>query len=207
MYAVLMSQGGTNDPRRTGAKAVSWTTCRSITGILVEHHYLGPSKRGTAWQDEYGVIIVARPTSRRLPGHWLELLRWCIVSHEKNAGSRQWAAFVRALRTAFPEITTIISYSDPSVGHTGALYRACNWWWAPTWHRLRPPPTGNGMWTTGEVQSVKDRWIFPLQCDPDRVRLLVAEDASILRRWPWAEYREPGGVPFKLARTALEPKP
>jgi hypothetical protein len=96
-----------------------------------------------------------------------------------------------------------VSYSDPSVGHTGALYRACNWWWAPTWHRLRPPPSGNGSWSDGRVQSVKDRWIFPLRPDPDRAGVLLVKDASLLRAMPLARYVEPGGVPFRtLARAA-----
>lgn len=94
-------------------------------------------------------------------------------------------------------VTTVVSYSDPSVGHTGALYRACNWWWAPTWHRLRPPPTGNGKWTTQQAQSVKDRWVFPLAPDAERAALLLVRDTSILRRWPFVVYREPGGVPYK----------
>lgn len=176
---------------------MSWTSCRSITGMLAEHHYLGPVDRGVAWQDQFGAIIVASPTARRLPGHWLELVRWCLVRRVPNDGSQQWAAFVRALRTLRPDVTTIVSYSDPSQGHTGALYRACNWWWAPTWHRLRPPPTGNGAWTEGKQESVKDRWVFPLAPDAARPIILRAQDNAILRRWPWAEYREPGGVSFK----------
>ena len=79
----------------------------------------------------------------------------------------------------------------------GALYRACNWWWAPTWHRLRPPPTGNGTWSEGRQEAVKDRWVFPLAPDAERAAILRAQDEAILRKWPWAEYREPGGVPFK----------
>jgi len=176
---------------------MTWTTCRSITGMLVEHHYLGPIDRGVAWRDQYGCIVVASPTARHLPKHWLELVRWCLVRGVKNDGTRQWAAFVRALRRVRPDVTTIVSYSDPSQGHTGALYRACNWWWAPTWHRLRPPPTGNGSWTAGQQESVKDRWIFPLAPDAERPILLRVQDDSILRRMPWMEYREPGGVPFK----------
>lgn len=149
-----------------------------------------------AWHDERGVIIVAAPTARRLPPEWLELVRWCIVSREKNGGSQQWAAFVRAVRKARPETTTIVSYSDPSQGHTGALYRACNWIWAPTWHRLRPPPTGNGAWQANKRQSVKDRWIFCLRPDVRRLSILKVQDASILKRFPWALYAEPRGVPF-----------
>jgi len=176
---------------------MAWCLPRSVAHVLAEHHYLGPSKRGIAWEDDAGVIILATPTSRRLPLHWLELVRWCIVSREKNAGSRQWAALARGVRKARPDATTIISYSDPSHGHTGALYRACNWWWAPTWHRLRPPPTGNGSWKSGGQQAVKDRWVFALKPDAERTSLLRVHDEAILRRWPWAEYGEPGGASYR----------
>lgn len=177
---------------------MTWATTERVAGFLREHHYLGPIRRGVAWQDDYGVIVVTSPTSRRLPTSWLELARWCITSKEKNAGSRQWAAFSRALRELRTDATTIVSYSDPSVGHTGALYRACNWLWAPTWHRLRPPPTGNGRWKEGGTQSVKDRWVFCLRQDEGRSAILRIADDAVLKRFPWSAYQEPGGVPYKL---------
>lgn len=169
----------------------------SVAALLSANHYLGAARRGLAFQDAAGVIVVASPTARGVPNHWLELSRWCLIGRVKNAGSSQWAAFIRALRIERPDVTTIVSYSDPSAGHDGALYRACNWWWAPTWHRLRPPPSGNGSWQTGKIQSVKDRWIFPVRRDPDRATVLVARDASILRKYPLARYVEPGGVPYR----------
>jgi hypothetical protein len=174
-----------------------WCPPKHVLRILAEKHYLGPIDRGAAWIDEFGCIVIAAPTARRLPTTWLELARWCLFG-TKNGGSQQWAAFVRAFKKARPDVTTIVSYSDPNAGHTGALYRACNWWWAPTWHRLRPPPTGNGSWTEGSQESVKDRWIFALRTESGRPAILRVNDESILRRWPWAEYREPGGVPWKL---------
>jgi hypothetical protein len=175
---------------------MTWVSCRSVVGTLVEKHYLGAIDRGVAWQDEFGVIVVAAPTARHLPQNWLELVRWCLIRNEKNDGSRQWAIFVRALKKANSKATTIVSYSDPSRGHSGALYRACNWYWAPTWHRLRPPPTGNGSWGD-KKESVKDRWIFSLRPDPVRIKVLTVKDESILRRWPNLKYREPGGVSYK----------
>jgi hypothetical protein len=185
------------DGAAIGGGGMSWTQCERVAPILAEHHYLGPIRRGVAWHDRFGVIVVGTPTSRRLPSNWLELVRWCIVSREKNGGSQQWAAFSRALRKLRSDCTTIVSYSDPSQGHTGALYRACNWRWAPTWHRLRPPPTGNGKWQTDTAQSVKDRWVYPLTPDPARAELLLVKDDAILRAEPLARYVEPGGVPFK----------
>ena len=135
----------------------------TVRHYLDELHYLGSTGRGFAWSDEYGVLVLAKPTSRRLPqdGTWLELVRWCLTG-ERNGGSRQWARVVRWLRAERPDVTTVVSYSDPGVGHTGALYKACNWTWAPTWHRLFPPPSGNGSWADGEPQSVKDRWVYEL---------------------------------------------
>jgi hypothetical protein len=185
-----------------------WGPAIEQAGFLGRHHYLGRTDRGLAYRDESGVMVVASATSRRLPARWLELTRWCIVDDRQNAGSRQWGRFVRALRRERPEITTLVSYSDPSVGHDGALYRACNWWWAPTWHRLRPPPSGNGSWAGGLAESVKDRWVYPLGPDPERVQLLIAQDEAVLRRWPWAAYREPGGADHKefLRQIGRRPK-
>jgi len=168
-----------------------------VNDVLAARHYLGPTSRGWGWEDSFGVLVVAAPTSRRLPSEWLELTRWCLYG-EKNGGSRQFARARRWIANRFPRATTIVSYSDPSAGHTGALYRACGWLWAPTWHRLRPPPTGHGSWIAGKQESVKDRWVYPLRADPERVSILMMQDESLLRRWPAALYREPGGVPFRL---------
>lgn len=151
--------------------------------MLQRLHYLGPVSRGFAWSDEFGVLVLAKPTSRRLPqdGTWLELVRWCLLG-VRNGGSQQWRRVVSALREDLPWVTTVVSYSDPSAGHTGALYKACNWKWRPTWHRLRPPPSGNGRWKSGEAQAVKDRWIYELKPDAGRAMVLSIKDESIARR-------------------------
>lgn len=157
--------------------------------VLVGRHYLGPTRKAAfALRDEHGVIIFARPRGRHVPNSWLEVVRWCLLD---GKGSEQWRDAVPFLRQEFPDCTTIISYSDPSVGHTGALYRACNWLWAPTWHRLRPPPTGNGSWSEDKAQAVKDRWIYPLREDAARAGALSLKDDSVERVMPWAAYREP----------------
>jgi hypothetical protein len=150
----------------------------AVAAFLDAHHYLGRARRGFAWSDEFGVLVLANPTSRHLPTDWLELIRWCLVG-TPNGGSQQWARVSRWLRAERPEVTTVISYSDPSAGHTGALYKACNWRRAPTWHRLRPPPTGNGAWPGGPQQAVKDRWVFPLRSDPRRASVLAIRDSAL----------------------------
>lgn len=161
-----------------------------VNVLLATRHYLGPVDRGDAYRDQYGVMVFGNPNSRRLPhDRWLELLRWCVTG-EPGSGTRQWAQATRWLRKEYPHITTVVSYSDPSVGHNGALYRASNWRWAPTWHRLRTPPTGNGDWGTG-AQAAKDRWVFLLLPDAEREELLAVEDEALMKRMPWASYTEP----------------
>lgn len=140
------------------------------------------------WRDGRAVaaMVWSRPTSRRLPadGSWLELSRWLLTPEAGgNAGSRMHAWLVRWLRSTRPTVTTLVSYSDRSAGHTGALYRACNWVWRPTWHRLRVPPTRGGSWDGGAtVQEPKDRWVFYLRPDSRREALLQITDQAALRR-------------------------
>lgn len=182
-----------------------WRPAIETSQFLARHHYLGPTARGLAYQDDAGVIVAAPATSRRLPNRWLEITRWCILDRSPNAGTRQWSRFLKALRAGDHGFsTTLISYSDPSVGHSGGLYRACSWWWAPTWHRLRPPPSGNGSWDGDQLESVKDRWVFALAPDPQRPELLTAQDEAVLSRYPWARYREPGGADWRAFRALAE---
>lgn len=164
--------------------------------LLKHNHYLGPTKKGTAYMDDGGVIVFSSPTSRRLPREWVEISRWCIINRDKNAGSKQWGRFIREFKKLYPKVTTLVSYSDPSQGHTGALYRACNWVWAPTWLRIRPPPSGNGKWSN-KNESVKDRWVFIINKDINRKEVLKIKDTAILRRNPGLIFTEPNGVKYE----------
>lgn len=164
-----------------------------VNPLLRARHYLGPMEAGTTKLVLVGRLdgeIVAGqiwrlPTSRRLPsdGTWLELSRWVLTPEGgKNLGSRMHGFAVRWIRANRPEVTTLVSYSDPSVGHTGALYRASNWLWRPTWHVLRPPPTRGGSWNGVDVQEPKERWAFPVRPDPRFDELLALSDESLVRR-------------------------
>ncbi len=152
-------------------------------------HYLGSrgARARLTYADNHGLIVFSGPASRRLPREWLELSRWCIA--DTGSGSQQWRACVAWLRER-TEATTIVSYSDPSVGHTGALYRACNWVWAPVWHVLREPPTGCGT-RAGKAQRAKHRWVYLLKPDTERAAVLRLCDESLARRFPWVGYSEP----------------
>ncbi len=164
--------------------------------LLNSSHYLGAkgARSRFIFNDERGAIVFSSPSSRRLPTDWLELSRWCIVD---GKGSQQWRACLEALRAEYPNVTTIVSYSDPTQGHTGALYRACNWLWAPVWHELRPPPTGAGI-RGGKRQAAKSRWVYLLKPDSRRGEALRLRDPSLAKRFPFASYEEPAwrrGVP------------
>ena len=156
--------------------------------VLDGNHYLGSkgARPRLTYEASGCVMVFSGPSSRRLPTDWLELSRWCIVD---GVGSQHWARALAWLRQQ-TEATTVVSYSDPSVGHDGALYRACGWEWAPTWHVLRPPPSGNGV-RGGKAQAVKHRWVFLLRPDDRRAEALTMRDPSLARRFPDAGYREP----------------
>lgn len=172
---------------------VEWRagTLREANRLLPGNHYLGPARGaqlvfvGMAGRHVVATQVWRNPSSRNLPadGTWFELSRWCLTpAAGKNAGSRNHAAVLPLLKQMGAH--TLVSYSDPAAGHTGALYRACNWIWAPTWLRLRPPPTGNGSWgVEGNREAVKDRWVFHVtKQDPARAALVVT-DQGALRYW------------------------
>lgn len=161
-------------------------TIDEANAVLREHHYLGPADWGTlvicqwAAGEVVGAMVWRHPTSRRLPsdGSWLELSRWCLTpAGGANAGSRMHRYSVRLIRERLPAVTTLVSYSDPSVGHTGSLYRACNWAWRPTWLQLKPPPSGGGSWDGRTQQAPKARWIFALRRDARRESFLHLDPA------------------------------
>ena len=148
-----------------------------VNWLLSAEHYLGPAS-SASWccagfvDDTLVAAMVYRwPTARMLPndGTWLELSRWCLTPEcGRNAGSRmmRWAA--SQLRRAMPATQTLVSYSDPGHGHTGALYRASGWTSSPTHHQERLAangvgyPSGHGSWDGLTIQKPKHRWLYPL---------------------------------------------
>jgi hypothetical protein len=152
-------------------------TASEVNPLLASEHYLGtiPSGRVSfaGWVDDELVAcqVYRWPTARMLPsdGSWLELSRWCLTpTAGKNAGSRMMRWVVRWLRTNAPGVSTLVSYSDPVHGHTGALYKASGWMYAPTHHGSRFDangvgyPSGHGSWDGQTIQTPKHRWIWVL---------------------------------------------
>jgi hypothetical protein len=158
--------------------------------LLAHRHYLGPIEWARfvlcQWQGGtvVGAMVFRPPTSRHLPldETWFELVRWCLTPEGgPNAGSRMHKVAVATIKRQFPRVTTLVSYSDPSVGHRGALYRACSWQWRPTWHRIAPAPSGHGSWDRMTRQEPKDRWVFALRPDARREDVLRLGDGYARR--------------------------
>ena len=78
-----------------------------------------------------GGIVFALPpreTAKRYGGVTWELARlWIEDKVPGNAESWLIAQAVRHIRKHRPEVQTLVSYADPSVGHRGTIYKAANW--------------------------------------------------------------------------------
>jgi hypothetical protein len=160
-------------------------TVTEANDLLTRHHYLGPVEWARfvlcQWSggDVVGAMVFRTPTTRHLPpdGSWFELVRWCLRPEGgANAGSRMHKVALAELRRRFPSLTTLVSYSDRSAGHSGRLYRACSWQWRPAWNRVVPPPSGGGSWDGIVRQEPKDRWVFPVRPDARRDACLRLDD-------------------------------
>lgn len=153
-------------------------TVTEANALLGAYHYLGPVSAGRytflGWADDLLVAcqVWRWPTARMLSsdGSWLELSRWCLTPNAgKNAGSRMMAWAARWLRRNAPQVSTLVSYSDPVHGHDGALYKASGWVESPTHITLRYRkdgigyPSGNGSWDGTTSQNPKERWVYELR--------------------------------------------
>ena len=156
---------------------VTTATAAEVNPLLSAEHYLGPVTAArlcfAAWADDVMVAcqVWRWPTARMLPsdGTFLELSRWCIASHaEPNTGSRMMGYVRRWLRREMPDVSTLVSYSDPVHGHTGTLYRASGWDYTPTHHGERYDangvgyPSGHGSWNGVDRMTPKHRWTVSL---------------------------------------------
>lgn len=107
---------------------------------MIRSHYLGKwpgvctlilALRHKAQNRLLGVIVYALPpreTSKRYGGVTWELARlWLEDDVPKNAETFLIARSVRWISRFFPHVEYLVSYADPSAGHTGVIYKAANW--------------------------------------------------------------------------------
>lgn len=79
-----------------------------------------------------------------LPSQVLELDRFCIhpLFQKKNFASWLLSRCSRSVFSAFPAVSSLVSFSDMTLGHTGTIYRASNWEMVgvvpPDYHYVNP---------------------------------------------------------------------
>lgn len=111
---------------------------RKEADLMIRRHYLGrwPGVCMCSlalWRGgiALGVIVFSLPpreTTKRYGGTTWELARlWVEDAVPTNAETFLIAKAVRFIKTHFPSVRFLVSYADPSVGHTGTIYKAANW--------------------------------------------------------------------------------
>lgn len=78
-----------------------------------------------------GAIVFALPpreTHKRYGGLTWELARLYLIDSIPNNAETWFIGFaIRYIRQRYTHVRYLVSYADPSVGHTGTIYRAANW--------------------------------------------------------------------------------
>lgn len=78
-----------------------------------------------------GVVVFALPpkqTAVRYGGLTWELARLYLMDEcAPNSETKIISMAVRFIRFQFPEVRFLVSYADPSAGHSGTIYRAAGW--------------------------------------------------------------------------------
>lgn len=110
---------------------------RAIMAWIKAHHYTRRTPPGYVAVLEFigagnvrlGAMMIGRPSARTLDADKiLELTRMYFVdATPANIESHGLAMMRRFVRTWFPGIKLLLSYSDPSQGHGGGVYEADGW--------------------------------------------------------------------------------
>jgi len=123
----------------------AWRACSTVAVIdkqtadpYIQRHYLKKwpgvvvLKLGLWCKDLLkGVIVFALPpreTAKRYGGVTWELARlWICDSVPKNGETYFIGRAVRYIKQHHKAVRVLVSYADPSAGHSGVIYRAANW--------------------------------------------------------------------------------
>lgn len=112
------------------------TEARAVLAWIKERHYLKSTPPGFVFVIEFmdgrtrvGAMQLGRPCSKSLDqDRILELNRMYFVDEApKNTESQALGMMRRFVRTWYPNIRLLLSYSDPSAGHSGRIYEADGW--------------------------------------------------------------------------------
>lgn len=109
---------------------------RITAGWIAELHYLKSKPPGFVHVLEFiegkqliGAMIIGRPSSRGYDANYiLELNRVYFIDDTEACVESQGLAMMRKhVRTWLQGIRLLVSYSDPSQGHGGIIYKADGW--------------------------------------------------------------------------------
>jgi len=111
---------------------------RAVGGLMVERHYLRKWPGVTvlslglfSTDNAVGIIVYALPpreTCKRYGCNVWELARlWIDDCMPSNTESWFIAQSIRYIRKNRSDVEALVSYADPSQGHSGAIYKATNW--------------------------------------------------------------------------------
>ena len=111
---------------------------RKEVDLMIKTHYLGKWPGVCVcvigmWFDNLlvGTSVFALPPTQanvRYGGKTWELARlWISDEMPKNAESWMIAQSIRHIALNYTQVAYLLSYADPSAGHSGAIYRASNW--------------------------------------------------------------------------------
>lgn len=112
-------------------------TDRSVVSTMIQRHYIGKWPGVCVLilglfsaNDPIGVVVFALPpreTAKRYGGVTWELARlWIDDAVPANAETFVIGKSLRFIRRHYPHVRAVVSYSDPSAGHQGTIYRAAN---------------------------------------------------------------------------------
>lgn len=108
-------------------------TSTDVRSFLDCYHYIGKGRGGRCWgaylDDQLIACVVVSKALRQnqaIDGDFRELSRLCIHPryHKKNFGSWLLSRIIKLLKTDFSG--TLIAYTDTTLAHTGAVYKAAN---------------------------------------------------------------------------------
>jgi hypothetical protein len=103
---------------------------------IAANHYLQSCPPGFVQMLEFiegkeriGGMLIGRPAAKTYdPNHILQVHRvWFIDETERCAESKALGLMRKHIRVWLPQIRLLLSYSDPSAGHVGTIYKADGW--------------------------------------------------------------------------------
>jgi hypothetical protein len=105
---------------------------------LIKKHYL--QKRPAVvtlavamfeFDEMVGCVVYSMPpreTEKRYGKKTWELARLYLIDRmPQNAETWLISKSIKWIKTHYPEVCNLVSYADPSAGHSGTIYRASNW--------------------------------------------------------------------------------